>query len=94
MKKMVAIIGTGVKPNTDFLKETRIRVDQIGGIIVNEESNPPFWMYLLLKILGFTGGKRRSNAIWPEAVDLGNCCLKHKMEVIPEMPGREKFLLN
>jgi NAD(P)H-nitrite reductase large subunit len=67
------IVGTGVRPNIDFLEGTAIKVD--AGILVNEqmESSQP-GIYAagdVAQVPSFTGGKPVVHALWPTAVETG-----------------------
>jgi len=69
----IIIVGTGVCPNTDFLKESRIMLDR--GIPVNErmETNVPDIYAAGDVVLGPTafGECHINHALWPTAVEQG-----------------------
>lgn len=67
------IVGTGVRPNIDFLEDTGISID--AGIIVNErmETNLP-GVYAagdVAQVPSFAGGPPVVHALWPTAVETG-----------------------
>lgn len=67
------IVGTGVRPNVDFLEDTEIKID--AGIVVNKqmETTVP-GIYAagdVAQIPSFTDGESVVHALWPTAVETG-----------------------
>ena len=79
------IVGTGVRPNVDFLEGTGIRID--AGIVVNEcmETTLPgvFAAGDVAQVPSFAGGNPVVHALWPTAIETGivagNCMALHKV---------------
>lgn len=67
------IVGTGVRPNTDFLEGTGIEIDN--GIVVNEFMETSIsGIYAagdVAQVPSFAGGKPVVHALWPTAVETG-----------------------
>ena len=67
------IVGTGVRPNIDFLKDTGITVQQ--GIVVNErmETSLPdvYAAGDVAMVPSFMDGKPVVHALWPTAIETG-----------------------
>lgn len=71
------IVGTGVRPNIDFLEGTGIKIDT--GIVVNElmETTLP-GVYAagdVAQVPSFAGGPPVIHALWPTAVETGAVCV-------------------
>jgi nitrite reductase (NADH) large subunit len=67
------IVGTGVRPNTDFLEGTTIKID--AGILVNERMETSLSeIYAagdVAQVPSFAGGDPVVHALWPTAVETG-----------------------
>ncbi len=80
------IVGTGVRPNINFLENTRIKIDD--GIIVDRqmETSIPgiFAAGDVAQIPSFTGSKSVVHPLWPTAVETGriagNCMAGRKTD--------------
>lgn len=79
------IVGTGVRPNVDFLAGTGIRID--AGIVVNEHMETTLsGVYAagdVAQVPSFAGGQPVVHALWPTAIETGivagNCMALHKV---------------
>ena len=77
------IVGTGVRPNVDFLEDTGIRIE--AGIVVNEQMETTLpGVYAagdVAQVPSFAGGKPVVHALWPTAIETGivagNCMASH-----------------
>lgn len=67
------IVGTGVRPNIDFLEGTCIKID--AGIIVNNQMETSILgVYAagdVAQVPSFTGGKPVVHPLWPTAIETG-----------------------
>ncbi len=79
------IVGTGVRPNIEFLEGTEVRID--AGIIVNEQMETTLpGVYAagdVAQVPSFAGGDPVVHALWPTAVETGavagNCMALHNV---------------
>lgn len=83
------IVGTGVRPNINFLKGTGIRVD--AGIIVNEQMETSLsGIYAagdVAQVPTFAGGDPVVHALWPTAVETGAVAGKSMASMINVYTG-------